>query len=170
MAEETGEDIRFCGSGVPSGSESPKVGVGSHIVVPWKSSQHSTTEPFLQSLNFLMRPRFNKTLMIIILYSRPKNEQLHRFLGRNQEKGQKRQHPCEQRASALGEPTQRGLGSQSFEPAWGGEGAEPPLFKGSPQRMTPINTWVAALRSVAESLSIIVACSVYSDLLYFTPE
>lgn len=81
MAEETGEDIRFWGSGVPSGSESPKVGVGNHIAVPWKSSQHSTTEPFLQSLNFLMRPRFNKTLMIIILYSRPKNEQLHRFLG-----------------------------------------------------------------------------------------
>lgn len=120
-----------------------QVGAGNHIVVPWKSSKHSTAEPFLQSLNFLMRPRFNKTLMITILYSRPKNEQLHRFLGRNQEKGQPRRRPCEQQASAPGQPTQRGLSSKSFEEAWGGEGAELPLLKGSPQRMTPINTCMA---------------------------
>lgn len=100
----TGEDIRLCGSGVTSGNVSPNVGAGNHIVVPRKSSKHSTAEPFLQSLNFLMRPRFNKTLMITILYSRPKNEQLHRFLGRNQEKGQPRRRPCEQRASAPANP------------------------------------------------------------------
>lgn len=137
----TGEDIRLCGSGVTSGYVSPSVGAGNHIVVPWESSKPSTAEPFLQSLNFLMRPRFNKTLMITILYSKPKNEQLHWFLGHNQEKGQPRRRPCEQQASAPGQPTQRGLSSKSFEAAWGGEGAELPLLKGSPQRMTPINTW-----------------------------
>lgn len=52
-----------------------------HIVVPWKNSKHSTTEPFLQSLNFLMRPRFNKTLMITILYSRPKTKSCIDSLG-----------------------------------------------------------------------------------------
>lgn len=34
---------------------------GTTLLCPWESSKPSTAEPFLQSLNFLMRPRFNKT-------------------------------------------------------------------------------------------------------------